>query len=210
MVFHGGVPAPTSRRFGGCNPRCIAPPAPRPASCRRPGRRWTGMAFCCRPGGSPIRRTRTLDTAPSCWTRLRYCCARRSEGRPRDRPREPASLRRSAGQRVLAPRGGRGWRRPRSIPSGRRRSASGAATGWQPPGVASRSTSHATCAASASTSSSRKRPTQLSRGRTWSGSAGLFTARYGNIYTSHQLLQLLRRTYGTFVPQDNAWTEPDG
>lgn len=39
---------------------------------------------------------------------------------------------------------------------------------------------------------------------------GLFTARYGNLYTSRQLLQLFQRAYGTFTPRDDAWTEPDG
>jgi hypothetical protein len=34
---------------------------------------------------------------------------------------------------------------------------------------------------------------------------GLFTARYGNVYTSRQFLQLLQRTYGQFFPQDDAW-----
>jgi hypothetical protein len=31
------------------------------------------------------------------------------------------------------------------------------------------------------------------------------SARYGNVYTSLQLLQLLRRACGTFVPEDDAW-----
>ncbi|PWB84347.1 MAG: GSCFA domain-containing protein [Methylocystaceae bacterium] len=35
---------------------------------------------------------------------------------------------------------------------------------------------------------------------------GLFTARYGNIYTSRQLLQLMERAYGRLVPQENVWT----
>jgi len=34
---------------------------------------------------------------------------------------------------------------------------------------------------------------------------GLFSARYGNIYTSRQLLQLLRRAYGKFTPADDVW-----
>jgi hypothetical protein len=34
---------------------------------------------------------------------------------------------------------------------------------------------------------------------------GLFTARYGNIYTSRQLLQLLYRSYGLFQPEDDFW-----
>ena len=39
---------------------------------------------------------------------------------------------------------------------------------------------------------------------------GLFTARYGNIYTARQLLQLFQRAYGLFVPKEEAWQEPDG
>ncbi|MGB6177410.1 MAG: GSCFA domain-containing protein [Methylocella sp.] len=34
-----------------------------------------------------------------------------------------------------------------------------------------------------------------------------FTARYGNIYTSRQLLQLFQRAYGTFHPKDDLWAE---
>ena len=39
---------------------------------------------------------------------------------------------------------------------------------------------------------------------------GLFTARYGNIYTSRQLVQTIKRAYGLFVPQDDAWPTTDG
>jgi hypothetical protein len=39
---------------------------------------------------------------------------------------------------------------------------------------------------------------------------GVFSARFGNIYTSRQLEQLFRRAYGTFVPADSAWERPDG
>lgn len=38
----------------------------------------------------------------------------------------------------------------------------------------------------------------------------LFSARYGNVYTARQLRQLIERAYGRFVPQDTAWTRPDG
>ena len=34
---------------------------------------------------------------------------------------------------------------------------------------------------------------------------GVFSARYGNIYTARQLLQLFQRAYGTFEPQENVW-----
>jgi hypothetical protein len=36
---------------------------------------------------------------------------------------------------------------------------------------------------------------------------GVFTARYGNIYTSQQLLQLLRRAFGRFTPKEDVWVE---
>ncbi len=39
---------------------------------------------------------------------------------------------------------------------------------------------------------------------------GLFTARYGNIYTARQLLQLFQRAYGLFMPKEDAWQEADG
>jgi hypothetical protein len=34
---------------------------------------------------------------------------------------------------------------------------------------------------------------------------GTFSARYGNIYTPRQLLQLIKRAYGQFVPVDEMW-----
>jgi hypothetical protein len=39
---------------------------------------------------------------------------------------------------------------------------------------------------------------------------GAFTARYGNIYTSRQLVQTLHRAYGLFSPLDDAWCRADG
>lgn len=39
---------------------------------------------------------------------------------------------------------------------------------------------------------------------------GVFSARYGNIYTSRQLLQTFRRAYGLFTPSDDAWPAGDG
>ncbi|ESQ73902.1 GSCFA domain-containing protein [Asticcacaulis sp. AC402] len=39
---------------------------------------------------------------------------------------------------------------------------------------------------------------------------GVFSARYGNIYTVRQLLQLFRRAYGLFQPEDSAWRRSDG
>jgi hypothetical protein len=39
---------------------------------------------------------------------------------------------------------------------------------------------------------------------------GQFTARYGNIYTARQLLQLFDRAYGGFAPVEDIWPAPDG
>jgi GSCFA family len=39
---------------------------------------------------------------------------------------------------------------------------------------------------------------------------GTFTARFGNIYSVRQLLQLLQRAYATFEPHDVFWTRADG
>lgn len=39
---------------------------------------------------------------------------------------------------------------------------------------------------------------------------GVFSARYGNIYTSKQLIQLFDRAYGDFSPIDSAWQRKDG
>jgi len=41
-------------------------------------------------------------------------------------------------------------------------------------------------------------------------SYGVFSARYGNIYTTLQLLQLLRRAFAGFVPADQFWTDGNG
>ncbi len=39
---------------------------------------------------------------------------------------------------------------------------------------------------------------------------GVYSARYGNIYTTLQLVQLFDRAYGHFVPQEDVWLAPDG
>jgi hypothetical protein len=39
---------------------------------------------------------------------------------------------------------------------------------------------------------------------------GVYSARFGNVYTSRQLEQLFRRAYGTLVPMDQAWETPEG
>lgn len=39
---------------------------------------------------------------------------------------------------------------------------------------------------------------------------GTFSARYGNIYTTRQLLQLIERAYGEFRPSDDMWDTDEG
>lgn len=39
---------------------------------------------------------------------------------------------------------------------------------------------------------------------------GVYTARYGNIYTTRQALQLLRRAFGRFTPREEPWTDGAG
>jgi len=43
-----------------------------------------------------------------------------------------------------------------------------------------------------------------------SRSFGVFSARYGNLYTARQLVQLFDRAYGDFVPGDACWQRSDG
>ena len=42
------------------------------------------------------------------------------------------------------------------------------------------------------------------------GQYGVFSARYGNIYTPMQLWQLFREAYGRHTPHDRAWQAPNG
>ena len=53
-------------------------------------------------------------------------------------------------------------------------------------------------------------PEGMSTEQAAAGSYGLFSARYGNIYTARQLLQLLDRAYGWFTPRDISWIRRDG
>jgi hypothetical protein len=39
---------------------------------------------------------------------------------------------------------------------------------------------------------------------------GVYSARYGNVYTSRQLVQLFDRAYGRFAPRENYWVEASG
>ncbi len=39
---------------------------------------------------------------------------------------------------------------------------------------------------------------------------GTYSARYGNLYTARQLVQLFDRAYGRFTPIEDVWTGPEG
>jgi hypothetical protein len=39
---------------------------------------------------------------------------------------------------------------------------------------------------------------------------GVFSARYGNVYTTRQLVQLMRRAYGDFAPDEDVWAGEKG
>lgn len=53
-------------------------------------------------------------------------------------------------------------------------------------------------------------PVGMPRAHAHRAQYGVFSARYGNLYTTAQLLQLFERAYGRFVPQEPAWLRPDG
>lgn len=51
---------------------------------------------------------------------------------------------------------------------------------------------------------------RLSEAERTAGQYGLFSARYGNIYTAAQLWQLWREAYGVWEPAQRAWQREDG
>ncbi|NEU11469.1 GSCFA domain-containing protein [Methylobacterium sp. BTF04] len=53
-------------------------------------------------------------------------------------------------------------------------------------------------------------PSDLAAGIAATRQYGTFSARYGNVYTARQLLQLFDRAYGSFTPELSAWARPDG
>jgi len=53
-------------------------------------------------------------------------------------------------------------------------------------------------------------PPDLSDAEREARNYGVYSARYGNIYTTRQLLQLFDRAYGTFEPTLDVWTEGNG
>jgi hypothetical protein len=53
---------------------------------------------------------------------------------------------------------------------------------------------------------SRNLPSAVAQARNF----GVFSARFGNIYTARQLLQLFNQAYGEFTPSEGAWKRTDG
>lgn len=53
-------------------------------------------------------------------------------------------------------------------------------------------------------------PSALSAAEAQARQYGVYSARYGNLYTARQLLQLLQRATGRFEPREPAWQRPDG
>ncbi len=53
-------------------------------------------------------------------------------------------------------------------------------------------------------------PPWLTRQQKMDYSYGVYSARYGNLYTTLQLLQLMQRATGEFQPVDEYWSSPEG
>ncbi|MBZ5724922.1 MAG: GSCFA domain-containing protein [Acidobacteriia bacterium] len=53
-------------------------------------------------------------------------------------------------------------------------------------------------------------PAHLTPAAAAAANYGVFSARYGNIYTTRQLLQLFERAYGAFVPSLSSWRTKGG
>lgn len=53
-------------------------------------------------------------------------------------------------------------------------------------------------------------PPALPEARTADYGYGIYSARYGNVYTTRQLLQLLQRALGEFHPHDLSWQQASG
>jgi GSCFA family/Polysaccharide biosynthesis enzyme WcbI len=57
---------------------------------------------------------------------------------------------------------------------------------------------------------SEQAPIELSPNDAKDKNYGVFSARYGNIYTARQFTQLFKRVSGDFLPKDNYWERSDG
>lgn len=53
-------------------------------------------------------------------------------------------------------------------------------------------------------------PSEIDKSEAFARNFGVFSARYGNIYTVRQLVQLIDRAYGRFTPDEQYWTRKDG
>jgi hypothetical protein len=53
-------------------------------------------------------------------------------------------------------------------------------------------------------------PRALRKDRCLAHGYGMYSARFGNVYTSRQLLQLLQRALGEFTPEEGAWAKDGG
>ena len=53
-------------------------------------------------------------------------------------------------------------------------------------------------------------PAGMSAARAQELGYGMYSCRYGNVYTTRQLLQLFDRAFGHFKPELDVWTRPDG
>ncbi|VWD51072.1 hypothetical protein BLA50215_06170 [Burkholderia lata] len=53
-------------------------------------------------------------------------------------------------------------------------------------------------------------PPELDASQAHARNFGVFSARYGNVYTARQLLQLIQRINGDFVPAEQYWMRDDG
>ena len=53
-------------------------------------------------------------------------------------------------------------------------------------------------------------PSNMDSAEAHAGNYGVFSARYGNIYTVRQLLQLVYRVFGSYKPEDEYWIRKDG
>jgi hypothetical protein len=53
-------------------------------------------------------------------------------------------------------------------------------------------------------------PAGLDEATARSRNFGVFSARFGNVYTTRQLLQLFDRAFGAFIPAEESWTRADG
>jgi GSCFA family len=53
-------------------------------------------------------------------------------------------------------------------------------------------------------------PVELAADKATQHGFGLFSARFGNIYSGRQLLQLFERAFGAFCPAETVWNRSDG